>query len=324
MVEYEALVQHVTGQAEIEALDQLNELRKSLIKLAIFKLLSFENSQNNESLDEQIAQMKSQINDYEIYINKLKQENSSKMIILNGKIKSQQEEILKLNKQLKELDQDGVGGFKPRIKLSKSNISFKPNNYLSPTFGSRRRSIYADDDKSILTPIISRTKTTIASLKRLDENSDTKRRTRSKKVDDDDDDNNEDISSLSTSKSKLTSSPYKTPSKTTFIENFDKDDDSDSDSQAFTPTRTGSNTSITLIPRPKIKRKKLKLRKSSKSNNQTSPRSLKKMGIDNEDMDPATYYSDANFLNQEDNSPQKKRKITISNPLKNDNEASLQ
>lgn len=296
MVDYQALVKHHSLQKDVQTIVQLNEERKSLIKMAIFKLLSFQKVQNSESLDEQVASLKSQVNEYELYINKLKQENSSKMIILNGKIKAQQQELVKVNKQLKD-SKENKGAF--RTKLAKP--VFNSGNYLSPTFGSKSKSIYSDDEESILTPVI-RKETSKISLKRLDEGPEV-RQTRSKKI--------EDTPSLPPAKP---TSPYKTPSKSTFIENFDKTDDSDhsdSDPQSFTPTRkaanTTSNSPIAKVVQPKIKRKKLKLRKSIKTDVQTSPRSARKLGIDNDDMDTATYYSDANFLNEE--TPHKRPKF---------------
>ncbi|KAK6459009.1 uncharacterized protein RJT20DRAFT_124139 [Scheffersomyces xylosifermentans] len=196
MIDAEILKSHYDGDSELKSILNEEESRKSLIRLAVLKVVLLnrakpKRSKTNES--DEITILKKQVNDYELSTNKLKQEHSTKYKLQEAKLESAKDEINKLKEQAKLLtsqiqaqtnNQYGTSQyhvptaseFKPKISLSnlpkpnsslgiqkfsltKPTTAFSAKNYLSPTFNSINKSVYGSDTLgSVLTPLQSRVK----------------------------------------------------------------------------------------------------------------------------------------------------------------------
>ncbi|ABN68666.2 predicted protein [Scheffersomyces stipitis CBS 6054] len=310
MIDSEKLQNHFRGHDELSEILHQDELRKSLIRLAVLRVVTLnrnkpKRAKTNEP--DELVQMKKQLNEYELYTNKLKQESSTKLKLQEAKLESAQDEVAKLKLQLaaaKEAAKDtskpmfsvpSSSSFRPRINLNGlsrpksatlSSIKKFPlarptsvsseRNYLSPTFNSINKSIYSSDVSTVLTPISNRTISkprgkyiTARNLHELGNSPvtskfgiskpPTKLTTLTQKIEAQKDENEPpktaeaeteaEIGAKSATTSVLRSSPAKTPSRKSFIENFDKSSGSSSPSPEFTPMRVSSDKTSAPVSR---------------------------------------------------------------------------
>lgn len=181
-----ALYKHYLAQQEIQKLESEDQHRKSLIKLAVLKILYLSKTKGTKSATDdlenpsisRINELTKKNHEYEVAINKLKQLYTTKEKLQESKLESLREELGKLKQQLKEqpntnIQVPALSTFQPKLDPSlgrpASSFSTSPyvnkimfnqasdrlsKNYSSPTINSINKSIFASDLKSgILSPI---------------------------------------------------------------------------------------------------------------------------------------------------------------------------
>jgi hypothetical protein len=309
MIDTNLWKQYYETQEEIRRVENENNERKTAVKLAILKVVSLGFPVDSVASNDEVAGLKKRINEFELYVNKMKQENSTKYRLLDGKFEASKREVAKLKQQLssRKSKVSEPEPPKPRklsrpVSLSSRNVL---RNYLSPSFNSITE-MNEDISANILTPIAPRhqgrkrkyitalnwnqfEKEVVSNASMLPEVPEG--------------------TSGASGATSATGSPFKTPSKMKFIANFDKsENDSDSDTPEFTPTKTLStstptenksgditagDTSSEESCGKKKKAKRLVLKRSVKTNILTSPRRL--MPLDYDDLN-AQNYDDENFL----------------------------
>ena len=300
MIDTKLWKQYYETQEDINRLEKEHNDRKAAVKLAILKVVSLGFPVDSVTSNEEVAGLKKRINEFELYVNKIKQENSTKYRLLDGKFEASKREVARLKQQLSSRKSRTSDPEPPKqrkltrpVSLSSKNVL---RNYLSPSFNSIAE-LNEDQNANILTPIAprqqGRKRKYITAL------------------------NWNQFENQVVSKASVlpevppgpgTGSPFKTPSKMKFIANFDKsENDSDSDTPEFTPTKTlststptekksgdiSADTSSEESSGKKKKTKRLVLKRSVKTNILTSPRRL--IPLDYDDLN-AQNYDDENFL----------------------------
>lgn len=222
------LQEHYEKRRELDALEEYDTTRKHLIRLAVMRVVALAgtNPQTNAPvLDELI----NKCHNYELTINKLKQDWNTKEKLSESRIEKLKDDLAKARQQARD-----KGGFNQPSYMaplnrtrsdipSRTNLSFNTSPYLSRP-GSRA----TDRNKDIFSPIAPRQPEsrgkyiTSGTLRKNLQN--TPRSSLSAKLQ---------LDRAMTNKM----SPTKSPSRLSFIENFDKSDPSKSPSPEFTPSK---------------------------------------------------------------------------------------
>lgn len=267
--------EHYEKRRELDLLEQYDNTRKHLIRLAIMRVVALSGPKTSEpQVSDDLEQLINRCHNYELTINKLKQDWNTKEKLSESRIEKLKDDLAKARQQLKEKSSmssglgSGLGGagtgastglIKPRTDFqSRTNFSFNTSPYLkrpmgnrgflSPTASSRNRGALGvgnRNNNSLFSPVIPKPGEkrgrylTASKIKQMNQiqglglNG-----------------SNMNTSNQQTPKSGLNSrlnldkaitnkvSPTKSPSRLSFIENFDKSDPSKSPSPDFTPTKT--------------------------------------------------------------------------------------
>ncbi|KAK6460065.1 hypothetical protein DFJ63DRAFT_259356 [Scheffersomyces coipomensis] len=144
MVDFNLIAEHYEGREELERILVEDQERKSLIKLAVLQIVLKADKHKNVDTDS----LKGKVDDYELTMNKLKQDHSTKLIGMEARLSLLVLENLSLKKKLEKQAKDTA----KRDVISNTDRSIgRSENYLLPTFNSINRSTISDG--KILTPI---------------------------------------------------------------------------------------------------------------------------------------------------------------------------
>ncbi|ODV79990.1 uncharacterized protein CANTADRAFT_33233, partial [Suhomyces tanzawaensis NRRL Y-17324] len=260
----EKVLGHYKLRDELAELQRQNDRRKHLVMLGIQKvvLLSQAPKKTAKGTNE-ATRLKTQVNDYELYTNKLKQEHSTKIKLQEAKLEALREENSKLKSQIKSLKDSVIYNRGPGNILSSRTI---PSPFTLPKFSFKHDELnplgiakpILKLDK-ILTPVAPRVKKPkrtyitskninqfdllmnpgstlnksediLADLLKTKDSSTEPPVLESTSV-------KTSVPPSSSEGNTTKSTPLKTPSRQSFIENFDKSSDSNSASPEFTPSR---------------------------------------------------------------------------------------
>lgn len=289
------LLNHYDTKFELQAIEQEDQLRKKLISLAILKVITISQpptpQNNNINPNDNIEELTKKCHNYEIIINKLKQEWTTKEKVSESKIEKMKDDINKLKQQIKDNTSNPTQNYNQTSLNSKrinnrndfnsnrrltfatspylsrimtSNSKGSSSNYLSPTANSINKSIFAPDKRgsNILSPIqqrqITKPKPTITrgkynTFKLFGAN--LKKQTDEQQISDNPQSTPHkhstphqqqyqqlkpaqlQLGKATASRASPGKSPGKTPSRLSFVENFDNSDSPKSPSPEFTPTK---------------------------------------------------------------------------------------
>lgn len=181
MVDVSLLQLHHQRQLEIASIENENERRKNLIKMAVLKVFHVSKANVNiptktvNTPNARVEDLTRRNHEYELTINKLKQQITTKEKLQESKLEALREEITKFRQQLKEQPPKQFQGptlsrFQPKLDpgMSRPSSAFSTSpyvnktmfnhggegkSYLSPTINSLNKSVFSDSKSSILSPI---------------------------------------------------------------------------------------------------------------------------------------------------------------------------
>lgn len=226
------------GIRRLEQIEHWDDVRKHLIRLAILKVRTTKHA-NVETVvtNADTDQLLKKCHSFELTINKMKQESITKERLNESKIEKLKDDLARARKQIKDQQKP------PSRTVLVSNITpylaktVGQKTFLSPTASSRQKSALFSTlgvsasgvrsgvlspvhprDRIVNKPLINRGRYTVQKVLALNEG-DLK------------------VPKLPTANKSPLRSPGKTPSRLSFVENFDADDSDRSPSPEFTPTK---------------------------------------------------------------------------------------
>ncbi|CAK7899524.1 hypothetical protein CAAN3_04S06458 [[Candida] anglica] len=188
----EAIKSLVDGQRELDQIVAKDTERKQLIRLAVVQALRLNGSinQKKNASREPTPTTISPNHEYELIINKLKQEHATKDKVFESKIETLKDELARLKQQIKEQNEtvsavQSMTNYNTKSRHSGNNINssfstspyvsklFNSKSYLSPTTNSLNKSISGStstatslaDVSTILSPIQPKRKVNLAATK---------------------------------------------------------------------------------------------------------------------------------------------------------------
>lgn len=249
------LQEHYEKRRELDLLEEYDNSRKQLIRLAVLKVVALAGGKAEPSATglvvEALEELIHKCHSYELTINKLKQDWNTKEKLSESRIEKLKDDLAKLRQQLKD---------KPAAKASYGGAGFlsRPSSlgsksFLSPTASSRSRAgpirTGGDRRSNLFSPLIPRqapgekrgrymTASTFRQLNEAQSGPGHQAQTPKMNV-------NTKLQLNRAMANKV--SPTKSPSRLSFIENFDKSDPSDrskSLSPDFTPSKSAPPSNI--------------------------------------------------------------------------------
>lgn len=332
MVDSTLIYKHLETQNELRELENRDEKRKSLIRLAVLRVIALNKVAEHKPQTDEMEHLVTKNHEYQVIIDKIKQEHSTKEKLQASKIETMKEEITKLKLQLKAntiTPSASSGGYSSGLQWLRnqeslhsstlnSRLKLKYNegvssSALSPTYPTSLQNV-SDNSSVILTPLRKK-KFPIPTTKREYTNYNTLR----KKIE-------EKMNNPGTTIPLSKSTPIKdnTPEKLeTRTNSFSKRAESTPISNKIEPERdissanTSRNTSLVSATdddtfasansslgsvksvestKSEKKKKRLKLWKSEATKVTLESEKRENDNLDDVNMNSVAYYQDSNFL----------------------------
>ncbi|CUM64131.1 uncharacterized protein PRCAT00001722001 [Priceomyces carsonii] len=159
---------------EIRQIEFENDKRKSLIRLAVLKVLALSQKANHRTkskldIDEAESILYKKTAEYELRMNKLKQNFASKELLYNSKHEALRQEIKKLKQDIKSRPKSSIASLSNALQPDVSVPGFKTPNFTTNAIGMHLKPGDKEETKSFESPVMNSLMKTIFSTGKDDD-----------------------------------------------------------------------------------------------------------------------------------------------------------